>query len=708
MLKDFLLEARVRFAHSQDETKQGYSKSFEDSFFNVWFESYERRLYFLFNTNLAVTDLQMAELFSLIRRHTRLVDGYDIDFSQDDIHFSTISGFKESLREVLANFEYLEDEERFDIIDKLYRNLFFRSIVVDIFHGSCTMFFPPVLKVDLKRVCAESGYVHSCGTLIYAQNIDTADKGLFFRNLEKHIGGSKNSGMQTFFCAYSHDDFTAYDRTKSDILRNGLDEVKIHLDKLYMGPERLVSVLQELRDRFLDRIVVPFPGDFREQHRKSIETNQNLDRDSTIWLVTDKGVDKKTGLAHPTNRYYICYDQQYINVNQFHIFDENKPGWLDHTTISHKLAAAMVNIALPPDVDSRTEKLSLIDPFAGSGTFVFESQKHRNVVSFGSDLSALSARLVKDNIYWMSTSVNFLDQLLIYLRDVSNFLQKVIDQPRTIVSQKNNHHDLFNAVTNTYQLATDILLYQKASDLDEKSEKVFCTRMGAMSKKHRILVYIWLRTLIRRAPAIERKAERSFGAFCKEAAGLIKNFDEFRSQKQLIEQETIEDDGNILVYRARYSKGCCISDGTLSGYFSRIDNDYDGFSTNDVSELGQDTYDIIVTDPPYGFNTEEDPVSLAQLYDRFLISSIRSLRNEGNLMICLLDKPYTGRKSFTFASPRFVTKQVLDICSRLNKECFRPARRMPNINNLFQPPYYWESDRALRRRILHFRIRNKS
>ena len=48
-----------------------------------------------------------------------------------------------------------------------------------------------------------------------------------------------------------------------------------------------------------------------------------------------------------SKRFLICYKQEFRNENPFHIFDENKPAWVSHTTAPHALTAAMLNIARP-------------------------------------------------------------------------------------------------------------------------------------------------------------------------------------------------------------------------------------------------------------------------------------------------------------------------------------------------------------------------
>ena len=112
--------------------------------------------------------------------------------------------------------------------------------------------------------------------------------------------------------------------------------------------------------------------------------------------------------------------------------------------------------------------------------------------------------------------------------------------------------------------------------------------------------------------------------------------------------------------------------------------------------------DVILCDPPYGFNTTEGQLELGQLYAEFIFAAVRAVRNRGHLIICLPAESYTGQDLPYCTRSGLVTGQVLSAARVLDKHIFRSARLVPNT--LFSPPYYWESEKALRRIILHFRV----
>jgi hypothetical protein len=61
-----------------------------------------------------------------------------------------------------------------------------------------------------------------------------------------------------------------------------------------------------------------------------------------------------------------------------------------------------------------------------------------------------------------------------------------------------------------------------------------------------------------------------------------------------------------------------------------------------------------------------------------------------------------GRRSPFFTHKELVIQQILSIAEQAKREVIIPAYSVPQQKDLFHPPYYWESERAL----LHFRIQD--
>jgi len=128
--------------------------------------------------------------------------------------------------------------------------------------------------------------------------------------------------------------------------------------------------------------------------------------------------------------------------------------------------------------------------------------------------------------------------------------------------------------------------------------------------------------------------------------------------------------------------------------------DVEVFSSIDASKFDCSPTDLIICDPPYGFNTNEDDDCLVDLYSVFLDKAIESLRPHGQLIICLPAESYTGRDLHYCTRSDIVSRQIITKAHKQGRLVYRPAQSFP-ISSL-SPPYYWESERALRRTILHF------
>jgi len=93
---------------------------------------------------------------------------------------------------------------------------------------------------------------------------------------------------------------------------------------------------------------------------------------------------------------FIIYEQLYKNENPYHWFDENKPGWVSHTTLPHSLCSAMLNLTRPWWPSDR--RVEICDPFGGSGATYLEAKKFEDASVLSSDLSFLATKAAKDNV----------------------------------------------------------------------------------------------------------------------------------------------------------------------------------------------------------------------------------------------------------------------------------------------------------------------
>jgi hypothetical protein len=712
LLVDSLLSSERRYTidyQSQDaEAKVEWNFEAGD-FFDTWFRTHGRAYFFLFRKNLKVTNIQFAELLSLIRSHNYALDtGKPIH----ELQFLSVTEFYDAIRELVSSFprDLVEPRSRYELIAKMYCSLIARHVVLDSFFGSCAVFLPPNLEIDLSLICAHSGYVHSCGINIYTRKIDKAKKRSFFAALERHLSRRRDNLRPVFFMVYAHEDFTKNERAaKKEYLRNGLDDVKIYIEKFYMAAERLIDVVEDMRKRFDGRLILPPAG---ENPGKAKANNEVCDQTRTLWLLVDHSISdgiKQRG----EDRFYICYEQQYLNESPFQLFDENKPAWLTPTTIPHTLLAAMMNLTELSRINRGTVVLS--DPFVGTGTTWLESTRIQQLIAHCTDKSDFAPLMIRDNFDFFCQSAEELRKLKDDLELIIRHLET--PTPSQLASESQRIFGDYKWAISFYDgLVSGNGNYTVAV---ENSAKV--KELSKETPFKRLLFYLTLRTIGRSSVSIRHGTQKwglAYAIQARHLAGQISLLSEVRTRE---EQATVKQVQAFSIFQSVYSLGCTLSRKELIAFRKKIGlltgkqqgpltfGVYNvlGNQRSAKSSLKPDSCDVIITDPPYGFNTDDDLEALARLYAHSIEKMIMALKNDGQLVLCLLDRSHTGRRSPYFTHKELITQQVLSIAERARpkREVIIPAYAVPKQRDLFRPPYYWESDRALRRAILHFRIR---
>jgi tRNA G10 N-methylase Trm11 len=784
-------------------------------FLKKWFTDYKnihnihnggKAYFFLFRKNLKVTNIQFSELLALLQTYNEdEFKGHNVK----KLIFMSFAELKDKISDSLDTLWNFDSANRCDKIIEIYSDILYRVVVVDSFFGSCAVFIPPHLKINLEKICGDSGYIHSCGRNVFTRKIGKTTKEEFFCSLKDYLGyketQNSNDEEKIFFTAYSHEYHTTYDRHKEAVLRSGLDDVKVYEDKLWMGKDRLVSVIRQMEKEFGHQLQIPAPGDYRQAHKDLLEKESSkIDRNQTIWLIVDHSIDSRDYKNPGQERYYICYAQEFVNENPFHIFDEDKPAWIADITMPHTLTGAMINITRPWWDTSK--KVSIADPFGGTATTWFESLKFsdKDVECVCSDVGEVQNNtdnqddlakdihflLAKDNLEVFSASCEKLNKLGIKL----NLLVKVL----TIFDTKIDSEDIVNYLeekeqgkepsiqTNWQKLIKDI---EKDNEENEKlkednKEPVWCSnypkndneicqivceilkawreafKLGYFElipeREHekygsrcqwtqdiindlykpknnlfneetiflyRILFYITLRTVIRHTVILEKRTGELLlkpetrlmsqenrkdwrNAYTKELITLISRLRELHKLRSREEfNQNNEQKQPVLTFLDTYSYGCSIGYKFLEEKFK---DNTSQIKKRDVRDIEEDSYNLIVTDPPYGLNIKEKIEDLAKLYQDAFKAIINALKDDGQLVLGLPDRSHTGRQLPFFTQKDSVRRQIIAIAENEGFEIINTLSEVPEPKEIFQAPYYWESERALRRAILHFRFRRKN
>lgn len=679
------------------------------NFFKNWYIQDGKSYFFLFKKNHKVTNIQYAELMSLIRTELRR------NYRMKDIHFISTDQFRAWIEPFFAQ-DFRKDRDKIQEYANMYSAILRRTVIFDAYHTSCNIILPPTIKFNILAICSESGYIHSCGKTLFIRNIeklaeeDSSNGDIIQRAIAEAVGTEASSAQtghqkKIRFIPYSHEDFSGFDSQRKDYLQDGIEDVKLHVEKFYLGKKRLIDVLQQIRVNF-PSIILANPGDYKE-HNENMLSDGSVDRARTLWLIKDASIEHlKENIGR--KQYLICYEQQFKNDNQFHLFDENKPAWIAHTTIPHTLLGAMINITRA-DWHS-IDHAKILDPFAGTGSTYLEAIKYPFVECYCRDNEPIAQLLLEDNL-------NFFGKKSDELKALKEVIESIVE-----LAKRDDNLESIPAIREALSVAD---LYMKDGNefsLEGKPDGI--ARVRALGELGRIYMYIIIRSRVRAHSAIERGAISKAKAFCKQAIDLT--FQINLLINLYMDSETVLGPEKYVSKRIRsYSQSTSILTGRIREIHALLCNsttsDPVASSTSspepdhhplqirdaaDWNESDQGLYDVIISDPPYGFNTDENSLRLAQIWAKSLENMIRSLNsNGGQLVLCLPERSYIGRNLDFFTGKDFVIRQILAIADKMNLDAMLPACVVPEPMSFFQPPYYWESPRALRRAILHFRFR---
>lgn len=657
-----------------------------DKFFQSWFRDSGNPYFFLFKKNLGVTNMQFVELFELMTQYSENVTRPNKEckllfYSTDHIKMT----FSETIASLLDGYDS-NDKSRLLKFAEKYLDIFSSTVAVDMFFGSCAIFTSQCIETDLDQVVFSSGYIHSAGRSIFIRNIRKTKKNDFYNALDSFLLKAHDTTAEIPFIIYSHEDFSGYDRETSYLIEKGIEQCKIYVEKMSMGSQRLPTILKEMQtsSRYKGKLHIPEAGSYLVQH--------SFKSQKTIWLISDRSISsgqiKNPGLG----RYYICYEQAIKNDSPF-FFDENKPAWKSHTTLPHSLTAALLNATGPVS----TKKV-ICDPFGGTGTTWMEAKRLKlKCKVYSSDLSPATKLLITDNVHFFTMPTHELELLL-------NNIQQSLPSK---IGVNQYQIDFFGnkVIQEPYGKMLQLIKTLKDKQPDEEQEfhftDEFVENLGKLPFLTRIIFYIGLRAELRFQSSFKRKSLNFETAFKKSMDSLLDQIELFLELRKEVESDfEAKKSGPFYKSIAKYSYKLTPSIVFNEPNILLKNIDSEIHSSLDATKLAKNSFDIIICDPPYGFNTDEDEESLVELYSNFIDKAILSLKSGGQLILCLPAESYTGKDLPYCTRSDIISRQVLTKAHLQGRTVFKPAKSVP-IPSL-SPPYYWESDRALRRTILHF------
>jgi hypothetical protein len=133
--RHFFNELTTAFEHSISAENFDSSK-----FFREWYDRPNRAYFFLFRKNLRVTNLQFAELISLLQTYTT---DQQTGKRKAQLLFLSTRALKDTIQDIATERGSISriDYKRCRLLAELYADLLSRIVVVDAFHGSAAVFY---------------------------------------------------------------------------------------------------------------------------------------------------------------------------------------------------------------------------------------------------------------------------------------------------------------------------------------------------------------------------------------------------------------------------------------------------------------------------------------------------------------------------------------------------------------------------------------
>ena len=757
----------------------------------------------VFRKNTSVTNIQYAELFSLIKEAVdssapevgALVFHSSREFRNDiELLWQSLvcisnefQAFCDSVdreakhqrktSEPTKKNKHINDQfwlavrRIVSIYDSAYKDHCKRTVLIEPLCGSCCIGMPQHLHLDLPFIVGQAGYIDSGGRLVYCRSFPKASPKEFLDELRdahdaitdkysKEANGKKFAPIK--FCIFSHEGFDKHEgEIDTENNQDGTESLKIFSHKNFIGSmlvSDLIGAIQNIRSGG-----VPIFYVLSEQAGvlKSLASYNKRYKDQyrapcTIFLLRDQSIAEN---GNPGGEYYyICYAQLIRNENPFHAFEEDKPAWLSMVTTPHSLASAMINISRRAFRDGGP--IRIWDPFCSTGTIPLELAKlGPGVEVVASDLMKSAAHLINDNVKIFAScacvdgartpavsddtterdSYDFsFDAVLRDLRsiDLHNCLNgsEVERQPNATAPIKvitlwaydsvkhivNRHvsHNLFipdegGVNVNLYGSLRTL----REVDLLAQPEFSFITGIDENAYwLHRLILYIiWRTALTNIHEFINGDHATAEVLIKKELARKIIKLGKLadlhgsccagtrpagQAKRRLNGLDCVEGafSENVTLHPRKLAEWWTPQRVTLiageEGDIIKVAKRYNNY------------FDVIITDPPYGFNTDVE-LGEQQLffYRELLRLLLLCIRDRGQLVFCLPDASINGQMVPSYLRKSWVLRELFLQVSSLFPQSGRIielSSTKPRFGSLlFKPPYYWRSRKSLTRSILH-------
>lgn len=555
------------------------------------------------------------------------------------------------LLHVIKNEYQLKQLRRINSISDLFNSEENDNPIVDYyeFRQSC------LVKMDgynnrLIDVSKKLGYLFVCGELLSVLKINTLTEELIKKTLpNQYLASLKSHG---YFLS-----------------SNNVNQPRNNVKDLYLDSDNHTwKLLKNFGCKEL------FDSNIRE-----ILYYQELLDSKNIWILQDSILENNYSInpAYPKQEiepYLFFLKPLIINNNQLYDLDDAddiKPYWKGIDTTPQRLAGAMLNISdISTDIDGM-----VVDPFIHTGTTMLEASS-KGIKNF----------LYNDRFETIGAEDNY--KFFVNPGSIKEFAN--IEEEFSILTNKPNGkiYDYLISIARETLSENPGKKYPDLLSIDEVIPRVDILSIF----RYRILFYLIRRWMIENWENIKDITRKIDKVKQENITYYIqKNLDEYRNYFDYLSLADSRNQKLPYVIRAHF---------TQQLNYKRLmeGNNIDILKYGLTLKSG--SVNAIVTDPPYGYGSNEQRDVLIKLYKKFFIDSIKSIKNGGYLTFCTLEEVKISYPGLNVIN----TANVYNILTKMINDQSTSFIIDDSINNPQRTFYYWVGNHRLNRSIIKIRV----
>ena len=651
-----------------------------------------------------------------------------------------------------------------------YSDFFLRTIVVDKYYTTACVHVPISIRLDVFSIVGASGYIHSAGPKIYIRNIDKSSVLELKNALSVAAvsdGGKKMFVVpyaNEFFD--ENDRFSPYsirnglEGIKFRLRKHYIGKLDFitFLDMIRRDLSNHIYIYDGSTEFTRARRAAVEQHDCEPRWSIWITTDNALSSDGKL----NRG-------SQADQKYLIAYLQCIKSANEFLVFKERKPGWTAPITYPHTLSASMLNLCIG-NMSNTSQKVFMDPFNGTGTTLFDTALRTSGSTFIGLDRDSAYIRILLLNYEFMRLDRTAREKLKEDLETaksiVSNedfadsgsmeklLLAKPMNKLEGIVDIKSTVADLTKISLSVIssQLYTAIL--STLFDGNETGEDIckpvvagvdyiFNNGFGDEFWKYfeqqtnltfKFFILLFWRGIANNRFEITDEFIGILSAVGKELDVFLRELKERESgslvgsainphEKLSRSIANTESGFSMMIDDGVFSKTSCftsnvinercafnvvkqaelksVANASSSGNFVCQVND----SLEAISSL-ENSIDVIICDPPYGFNTKEGGLEdLRQFYSKMLGVFVRSLKPKGQIIMTVPLFAKNGKRIPLFASKEYLDYQFVNACSIHSKTPGKPTLVSAlEMDSAFKTDLYWRSTSALDRSILWYNI----